>query len=112
MSRSESEWRKLVDLFEGSGLQRAAFCTRERITVHALDKWRARLGRTRPKSKCSSRAVRASTSHCLPPHGLVPVALKAQDQGLSVVRVTVVLEHRALRLEGSAADLTQLLRCL
>ena len=111
MSRSESEWRKLVDLFEGSGLQRAAFCTRERITVHALDKWRARLGRTRPKSPCSSRVVR-STSHCLPPHGLIPVMLKAEDEGLNVVRVTVVLEHRALRLEGSAADLTQLLRCL
>lgn len=99
MAWSESQWRVLVDLFESSGLQRAAFCVRERITVHALDKWRARLGRTQAKRKV------------LAARGLMPIVIKGLDHG-PLVRVTVVLEHRALKLEGSAADLTQLLRCL
>jgi len=37
-------WRKILRRFEESGLAARAFCTRERISIQSLQRWRSRLG--------------------------------------------------------------------
>jgi hypothetical protein len=41
--RTRSEWQKICDRFEASGLSKSAFCRREGIAKASFAKWMARL---------------------------------------------------------------------
>ena len=62
VTRSEAEWRTIVQRFERSGLTRSEFCAREGVAASSLSKWRQEFGgRTR------SRVRRSGFVQVLPP---------------------------------------------
>ena len=62
VTRSEAEWRTIVQRFERSGLTRSEFCTREGVAASSLSKWRHQFG-----EGIHSRGDRAGFVEVLPP---------------------------------------------
>ena len=57
VTRSEAEWRAIVQRFERSGLTRSEFCAREGVAASSLSKWRQEFGgRTRSRVRRGSAA--------------------------------------------------------
>ena len=97
-------WPELLQAQLDSGLSIEAFCRVKNLARSNFYAARARAQKWAGVPRKAPRVV---------PAGLIPIRLTAGSISASDgIAITLTLEARVLRLQGSAIDLAQLLRCL
>ena len=99
---SKYNWPELLQAQLESGLDIKVFCQVNKLARSAFY-----LARSQAQKRTSGAAARVR------PSGLIPIRVAAGPVALAQsITITLSLDARVLRLQGSAIDLAQLLQCL